>query len=184
MDAAIREYAEHGRAGFSLNGVARRAGVGKSTIYLRWADKDALLGDAIAARSSSLEQVDTGSLRADLRTLATNLLRYWLDPAGWVTLRVAVDVVGADTAPAFATSVAQAHREAAQGIVTRAVERGELRADVPGALMVEAVYGTLLMKALSGAAALRDLTDDELATVTEPVVELVLSGVADHVLTG
>ena len=69
IDAALEEYGEHGWSGFTMDGVARRAGVGKSTVYLRWQDKDALLTDAVSASSGDLGEVDTGSLREDLRAL-------------------------------------------------------------------------------------------------------------------
>ena len=49
--SALEEYTEHGWAGFTMDGVARRAGFGKSTLYLRWADKDALLTDAVRLRT-------------------------------------------------------------------------------------------------------------------------------------
>ena len=52
--------------GFTMDGVARRAGFGKSTLYLRWPDKDALLTDAVRLRSRTVAEVDTGSLRGDL----------------------------------------------------------------------------------------------------------------------
>ena len=54
--------------------MARRAGVGKSTIYLRWRDKDELLSDAVAQRRPHNGLVDTGSLRGDLQLLARELL--------------------------------------------------------------------------------------------------------------
>ena len=179
MDAALVEYAEHGRAGFTLNGSARRAGVGKSSIYRRWSDKDALLASAISARSEDLEDVDTGALRTDLETLAGNLLRYWLDPVGWVTIRIAVDAVGGDqpAAPHF-EEVSQSHRRAANRIVERAVERGELPADVTVALVVQAIYGILLMQVLTQRGPGTVLSDAEVAEQVGPVVDFVLAAVS------
>ncbi|CAN5547468.1 TetR/AcrR family transcriptional regulator [soil metagenome] len=180
MDAAIREYAERGRAGFSINGVARRAGVGKSSVYLRWPDKDTLLADAVDARSGSPEDVDTGTLRGDLAALSTNLLRFWLDPIGWATLRVAVDSVGIDLPPTYHATITDRHRDAAALIVQRAVARGEVGPDVPGGLLIEAVYGTLIMKTLGRAGELRELSDDDLHDVLAPLVDFVLAAVASY----
>jgi AcrR family transcriptional regulator len=59
---------EVGYAGLSIEAVARRAGVGKHTIYRRWPSKTALLLDALArVWSTDLDYQDTGDLRADLR---------------------------------------------------------------------------------------------------------------------
>ncbi len=48
ITAALRELAQNGLEGFSLRGVARRAGVSAPAVYRHFEDKDALLG-AVAA---------------------------------------------------------------------------------------------------------------------------------------
>jgi AcrR family transcriptional regulator len=151
LEAALLEYGAHGASGFTLNGVARRAGVGKSALYLRWPDKDSLLADAVATRSAGIEAVDSGSLREDLTTLATNLATYWREPAGWATLRITVDQVGAAEPPAFHQHVIDGHRTTARSIVERAVARGELTAHAQGhgPLALQLLYGGVLMRLLS-----------------------------------
>lgn len=47
LRAAREEFGEKGWTGLSIAGVASRARVGKSSIYLRWPDKAALLADAL-----------------------------------------------------------------------------------------------------------------------------------------
>ncbi|MEU4234115.1 TetR/AcrR family transcriptional regulator [Nonomuraea sp. NPDC026600] len=60
--------AEVGYAGLSIEAVARRAGVGKHTIYRRWPSMAALLLDALSrVWASDLDYRDTGDVRADLR---------------------------------------------------------------------------------------------------------------------
>lgn len=181
IDAAIEEYAEHGQAGFSINGVARRAGVAKSTLYLRWQDLDALLADAIDVRTRSIEAVDTGTLRADLEGLAANLLRHYLDPVGWATLRIAIDAAGPAVPPAgFAEKVTDRHRTAARHVATRAVERGDVAPDAPLDLLIEALYGTITMKALALPPNHRRMTDEEIVATTIPVVDFVLAAIGEH----
>src|ERR1700759_2462440 len=85
LQASLEVYAEHGWSGFTIDAVAKRAGVGKSTIYLRWTDRETLLTDAVALRTGRIEQVDTGSLEGDLTALAGNRMRHYLDPTGWAT---------------------------------------------------------------------------------------------------
>lgn len=182
IDAAIEEYAEHGRAGFSINGVARRAGVAKSALYLRWEDLDALLAEAIDVRTRSIEAVDTGTLRGDLEGLAANLLRHFLDPIGWATLRISVEAAGSDSSPAgFAEKVVDAHRSAARGVTTRAVERGDVAPDAPLDLLVETLYGAITMKALALPRGDRSMSDEEIRATTTPVVDFVLAAIGAHV---
>lgn len=45
--AALDLFADAGWAGFAMETVARRAGVGKASLYLRWSTKEALLTDAV-----------------------------------------------------------------------------------------------------------------------------------------
>ena len=45
--AALDEFADMGFAGFRMEAVAARAGVGRSTLYRHWPDKAALIGDAL-----------------------------------------------------------------------------------------------------------------------------------------
>lgn len=62
LKAAFDLFIERGIGGASIEQIARRAGVGKTSIYRRWASRDALLAQAIeAARNAvapSVEMVD------------------------------------------------------------------------------------------------------------------------------
>jgi AcrR family transcriptional regulator len=154
LDAAIDEYLERGSAGFTIDGVARRASVGKSTVYLRWPDRDALLVESIIARSRGIEDVDTGSFRDDLVQLTTNLMRFLLDPIGFATLQITVDAVSRPAYHQVAQKIADLHRIAAQRVVDRAVARGEIpppRGDDASFLNpgIECLYGAVIVKVLA-----------------------------------
>src|SRR5215204_176225 len=47
LDATVAELAEHGHAALTVEAVAARAGVNKTTLYRRWGGKDGLLADAV-----------------------------------------------------------------------------------------------------------------------------------------
>lgn len=179
LTAALEEYAERGWSGFTLEAVARRAGVGKSTIYLRWKDREGLLTDAVRARSESLESIDTGNLRSDLEALSAGLLRYYLDPIGFATFRVAVDAAGA-TQPLgdFTGEVVSTHRTAAVAILKRAAARGEVPPDAPIQTMILCLYGGVTMEMLTLAPEERTLTDEQIAARTAPIVDLVLKALS------
>ena len=177
LEAALEEYAEHGWAGFTMDAVARRAGVGKSTVYLRWRDKDSLLTAAVTARSGYIEAVDTGAFRTDLEALAGNLFRFFLDPVGWASLRISVDAAGSPSPLGrFSEAVTGQHWQAAATIVQRAIERRQAPADVPGQTLVECLYGAITMQALSLSGDDRSLNDDQIRERVRPVVDFVLAG--------
>lgn len=65
LTAAVAALRERGYAGFTLDEVAERAGIGKSSLYARFSDKATL---AVAALASLQREVPppTGMLREDL----------------------------------------------------------------------------------------------------------------------
>jgi AcrR family transcriptional regulator len=164
-----------------MSGVARRAQVGKSALYLRWPDKQTLLGDAVLARTGWAEEVDQGSVRADLERLLFRLMRFWLEPSGWALLRIAVDGVRSGNRPTYQEAVTAAHRRAAFALVDRAVARGELRTGTPAQLLADVVYGTSMMKALTTEVDLRSATDAALLQTLSPFVDFLMSGLEPYV---
>jgi len=177
IDAALEEYGEHGWSGFTMDGVARRAGVGKSTVYLRWQDKDTLLTDAVGSASGGLAQVDTGSLRGDLRQLAVNLFHHFREPAGWASLRVTIDTAGApEPLGRFSQSVADVQVEHVDDILRRAVVRGEATRDVSANAVAECIYGSVTMQTLGIRLEGQSLEDAEIDERAAALVDLVLDG--------
>ena len=53
----------------TIDAVAARAGAGKATVYRRWANKAALVVDAIAQPAVVIELPDTGSVTGDFEAL-------------------------------------------------------------------------------------------------------------------
>ncbi|MFJ3581793.1 TetR/AcrR family transcriptional regulator [Streptomyces sp. NPDC090127] len=70
LDAVRAELTESGHEGLTMEGVATRAGVHRTTVYRRWRDVGGLLVDVIdAAGEVDWQPPDTGSLRGDLTAL-------------------------------------------------------------------------------------------------------------------
>ena len=63
--ATLELLAEQGFQQLTMEQVARRAGVGKATIYRRWPAKADLVKDAIRYFSAELPVPDTGTLAGD-----------------------------------------------------------------------------------------------------------------------
>jgi AcrR family transcriptional regulator len=75
LEAVLEELGAVGYGSLTIEGVAARAGVGKSTIYRHWPGKLALVEDAFRTLKAQALIPDTGSLRdrmvAFLEQLAT-----------------------------------------------------------------------------------------------------------------
>ncbi|MET9484722.1 TetR/AcrR family transcriptional regulator [Streptomyces sp. SID3212] len=127
--AVFEELAAVGFARMSIEGIARRAGVGKTAVYRRWKSKLALVLDLLSVfAAQGLPAPATGSLYGDVRALlevASHALRH---P---VASQVIPDLlVEAARHPEISDAIKTALLDGQQGIaaviVREAVERGEL----------------------------------------------------------
>ncbi|MFR9801034.1 TetR/AcrR family transcriptional regulator [Pseudonocardia sp. RS010] len=159
--AAVELFGTQGWAGFSVEAVARRAGVGKASIYLRWPSKEALLVGALADRVPPVADVDTGTVRGDLVRLARQLLEMHLGPSGRAVERMGLD---APQLPGVAERW-ERHREAqvraARAMVRRGIERGEIPADTPVTLLLDTLCGGVALHVSSTPERLRPAIDVE-----------------------
>jgi len=177
IEAALEEYGEHGWSGFTMDGVARRAGVGKSTVYLRWQDKDTLLTDAVGTHTGDLGDVDTGALRSDLQALAVSLFHHYREPAGWAALRVVIDTAGSpESLGGFTQAVTEVLADYAVQMGDRAVERGELDSDRLVFPIGQCIFGSVIVQNLTLRLEGRTLTDEEIEERAAVLVDLVLNG--------
>ncbi|MCU1683258.1 MAG: transcriptional regulator, TetR family [Amycolatopsis sp.] len=133
VDAVIDELAGQGYGKLSMEAVARRAGVGKSALYRRWPSKQHMVIAAISAISVPLaEMPDTGSLRGDLDIALRGVLAWLSDPKFF---RIMPDLIAEtarnpDLAAATAHAIGEPRRARGEIMLRRAIERGELAADL------------------------------------------------------
>ena len=164
-----------------MDGVARRAGVGKSTVYLRWQDKDSLLTEAVGTRGGALAAVDTGTLRGDLQQLATNLFRHYRDPGGWAALRIVIDAAGSPPRLGrFVEAVADVQNDLVEKIVNRAKDRGEIPTRVAYGSIGACVYGSVVMQTCGLRLEGRELDDAEIEQRSSDLASVVLEGTLDR----
>jgi AcrR family transcriptional regulator len=128
LRAVIDELSDRGYAGATVERVAERADVAKTTIYRRWGSIDGLLADFMADRAArDIPVPDEGDLGADLRALARDVVGSLSHPA--VKAALGAMVTEATGNPAARTVLAGflGNRLATMAvIVERAVARGEL----------------------------------------------------------
>jgi AcrR family transcriptional regulator len=122
------ELVERGYAGMTVEQVAERAGVHKTTVYRRWGTVDVLIADALDhTRETGWPVPDTGTVEGDLIAIATEVADTFADPARRpAPVAIVIAALQSDRArDAKRAFYAARHAEAAE-VVTRAVERGEL----------------------------------------------------------
>ncbi|WP_197417680.1 TetR/AcrR family transcriptional regulator [Mycobacterium sp. GA-2829] len=144
LSAAVSIFGEDGWSGFTIDAVARRAGVGKASIYRRWPDKERLLTAALEVHMGHLADVDTGSLRGDLIALARQLLGLYLGDAGRAAQRLAHEAPATPVLSAQYESLRRSQLDAARRIVRRGISRGETSADTPVNLLLDCLAGGVM----------------------------------------
>jgi len=147
--AALDLFAEAGWAGFAMETVARRAGVGKASLYLRWSSKEAMLADAVTLHLARAADVDTGTLRGDLVELATHMLDVYAGETGRAALRLGLEAAAIPGVAEHYNEMRQAQVMAARAIVRRGIDRGELAADTPVTLLLDTLAGGAMMHAMA-----------------------------------
>lgn len=136
-------FAEKGWAGFTLDEVARRSGVGKASVYLRWRDKRELLLAAMRARLEPFQGwTHTGDLRADLKTMARYVFHmYW----GWAGLAIMRLWLDARTYPDLFADLRDFYLfgsvRTVEAMIAAAVNRGELPEGTEPALVLGTMFG-------------------------------------------
>ncbi|MEV7525508.1 TetR/AcrR family transcriptional regulator [Streptomyces sp. NPDC091371] len=127
--AVVEELAAVGFSRMSIEGIARRAGVGKTAVYRRWKSKLHLVLDLVGAFAvDGLPVPRTGSLYGDVRALLevmSHVLRHPVASAVIPDLLVEA-ARNPEIADAVRGALLDGQRRLAAGIVGEAVARGEL----------------------------------------------------------
>lgn len=160
--------AERGVAGTSVEAIAERSGVAKTTVYRHWATKAEVILEAIETCVQAAHAPDTGSLREDLHVMIGGLCTA-LSRAPWAAFMPSL-IDAAQRDPDFAQvhhRFASARTAPLREVLTRAVERGELPAGVDQDELVDLLSGPVFYRRLISG----DLLDQAYA---ERVVDRVL----------
>lgn len=175
LDAAEAILREDGIAGFSIEAVARRARAGKPTIYRWWPNRTTLMLDVYKRFKNARTFPDTGTLRGDLLAFLENqLLGFWKDRLCGTVYRAVIAEAQSDGDAAAALYAYQAERKAvAVEMIDRAKARGEVSAEVNGALIVDLIVSFAWHQLLLGRVA-------ESMGAIEGVVDGILMGCAGY----
>lgn len=145
LDATGDALAEAGLQGLDLADVARRAGVGKTTVYRRWGSPAALVADLLVdMAATSLPRSRTGSLHDDLLANADLVQRTLDDPRQGRLFAAIIAAATGDPRTAEALERFYDVRLAEWApCVDEAVDRGDLPAGTDATEVVRAVSAPL-----------------------------------------
>ena len=174
LTAAAELLADRGLSAMSIEEVAARAGVGKTTISRRWPSKGLLALDAFVTSFREAQPPnDTGTLRGDL--LAA--LHAWVravtqTPMGpMLTSLIAEAQHDPELRGAWRDRVLEPLRVQHRVMLDRAVERGEIPASVDRDVVLDLFFGAAEHRLLLGHLPMTDAFIDA-------VVDVILAGIS------
>ena len=156
LKAAYQLLSDHGLAGTSMDAVAERAGVSKATIYRWWSSKELLALDALyeswdTAAGPAPAMAET-TLEDELLALVLPWVRMVADSSSTRILLGILTKTKDD--PGFADTYRERfihpRREGSRGVLRRAIERGEVAAEVDIEVAADLVWGPLYHRLLHG----------------------------------
>ena len=153
LNAARELLIEKGFAAMRLEHVAARAGVGKATIYRRWASKEAIAQDLMAQLASPhIEIAETGDTRDELLAAVTNPMRAVTETDFGPVIRALLSEIASNPSigdPFRATVVAARRAEVAR-VIERGIARGDLRSDADPELATDLLVGPVYFRLMFG----------------------------------
>ncbi len=147
-----------GFAAVTMEKIAERAGVSKATIYRWWPNKAAVMTESFLELAiPDVSPVDTGSVREDLRLRLRGLAHVLAGRSGrFITVLIAESQTDSEMAEALRTHWIAARRRETRPLLRRGIDRGELRSDLDLEVAIDALYGPVYWRMLTGYAPLSD----------------------------
>lgn len=149
LSAALEVLGEVGYGGLTVEGVAARAGVGKSTIYRHWCGKLDLVEDAVRTLRAGLAAPAGGSVRERLTGLLRQMAENMADSTWSSCLPAIIDAAERDPEVlAIQRRVAWGRRQVLVDLLDEGVEAGEFPAGTDAGLVAECLIGPIMVRRL------------------------------------
>ena len=176
LQATIELLGEEGYEGLSIEGVAARAGVGKTTVYRRWPSKEPLIVDAIK-RYKLPEEPTAPSGEESTRDALVRVLSHFTRAMGpsesgrMMGGLVAEMSRNPELARAVRTGILEHRRSFVFAILRRGIELGEIRPDVDVEVVADMLGGPVVMRSLLTGGAITP-------RLVRKVIDTMLDGIA------
>lgn len=156
LRAAVEELAAVGYGGVTIESIAARAGVGKSTIYRHWPDKLELIADAFETfHEQMVPDLGIRSVRESVAILLRHVAEVVVDSTFSRCIPALIE--GAERDPRvreFHHRYSVERRQALIDLIAIGVEAGEISAEVDPELATTALLGVIFYRRLMTASPL------------------------------
>ncbi len=152
LDAAYAILVETGLGKFSIEAVALRSGVARTTIYRWWPSKGLMAIESfLEAFRPQLAYAETGDAIADFGAFVSSLARALSGPAGRIAASVVAEAQSdPETRQIFLETFSKPLRDESSQLLARGVKRGDLREDLNVSLVLDVAVGAVYLRLLLG----------------------------------
>ncbi|MEV6803558.1 TetR/AcrR family transcriptional regulator [Streptomyces sp. NPDC051132] len=166
LDATLEQLGTVGWKGLTMEGVAAGAQTGKAAVYRRWSSKEDLVADALVSGLPPVDKApDLGSVRADLLALCRQVRQVMYSRPG-VALRSVIHECDDGQAGRFqgviVGNVVEPTITLLREVITRGIERGEVRADAANGYVLDAVPAMMMYRSKMCASEWKDQDLEEM----------------------
>ena len=168
LDAFRAVLSEDGFADLRLEHVAARAGVGKATIYRRWASKEALAQELLAELAAPhIAVAEADDTRTELLAAVLNPMHAVTDTPFGPVIRALLSQIAVNPTlgDPFRATVVQARRDEIARIIGRGIARGDLRPNADVDIATELLVGPVYFRLMFGGELSRDFANRVVDTV-------------------
>ena len=136
----------------TVEAIARKAGVGKMTIYKWWPSKAYVALDALRKTMNKMVVIpDTGEAERDLAELLSSIMSFYSSSTGRIFSQFMAE---SQSDPEFATlfrdRFLKPRREAAGEVLDRAIRRGEIDHTLDRELVLDFLFGPMVLRLMTG----------------------------------
>jgi len=172
IDAIVDLLVDRGYREVTIEAVAARAGVAKTTIYRRWPSKAEMVVEAISACKGDCLEVEPWTGKTVACTLVGMLSRLSCSRVARILTGLAVEMAhNEELAVAVREGLLKPNREVVLATLQRGIDKGELRSDANLEVVADLLVGPMFFRILvSGAEVTPELASD--------TVDLVLRGIS------
>jgi AcrR family transcriptional regulator len=160
VSAVLDALKEGGYGAVTIEGIARRVGRARTSLYRRWPSKCNLVAYAVVSEMGDKPAANTGAVRGDLEAAVGTLLNAFAGPLGRALAGLVADMA---QDPVLAETIRQevlvARRNSMREALERAKKRGEVRSGLDVELVLDMLTGPFYFRTLFGHAPItRDMT--------------------------
>jgi AcrR family transcriptional regulator len=151
VSVVLNTLKEGGYRAVTIDGIARRIGRARTSLYRRWPSKRNLVAYAVVSEMGDNPAPDTGGLRGDLEAAVETLRNAFAGPLGRALAGLVADMAQDNAlASIIRQQVLAARRKSMREALERARLRGEVRAGLDDELVLDMLTGPFYYRTLFG----------------------------------